>query len=157
MRWLFTQGDRGDFFYVIESGVFHVMVNGAHVHTYEVDEEQRVYPTFGELALMYAKPRAASVVANTRGKLWKLGRSGFRQARKPPTLLTPTSPNLPCLDLPGPAALPHPADHPLRPTLRYRTVQVQTLASTAVTDPTKLLRKVEIFSALRYSTHLALS
>uniref|UniRef100_A0A7S3ASZ5 cGMP-dependent protein kinase n=1 Tax=Haptolina ericina TaxID=156174 RepID=A0A7S3ASZ5_9EUKA len=107
-----TQGDRGDFFYVIESGVFHVMVNGAHVHTYEVDEEQRVYPTFGELALMYAKPRAASVVANTRGKLWKLGRSGFRQ--------------------------------------------VQTLASTAVTDPTKLLRKVEIFSALRYDQLLGL-
>ena len=31
-----TQGDRGDYFYVCESGSYNVMVNGAHVHTYQV-------------------------------------------------------------------------------------------------------------------------
>ncbi|KAL1529506.1 hypothetical protein AB1Y20_000452 [Prymnesium parvum] len=100
------QGDRGDYFYVAESGAYNVIVNQAHVHTYEVDEERRVFPTFGELALMYAKPRAAGVVANTDGKLWRLGRAGFRQ--------------------------------------------VQAMANSSRPDPTKILRKVEIFDTLRY-------
>ena len=42
------------------------------------DEDTKRYVCFGELALMYAKPRAASVVANTEGKLWSLSRVGFR-------------------------------------------------------------------------------
>jgi CRP-like cAMP-binding protein len=33
---------------------------------------------FGELSLMYGKPRAASVVAKTQGKLWCIGRAAFR-------------------------------------------------------------------------------
>lgn len=33
---------------------------------------------FGELSLMYGKPRAASVVAKTQGKLWSIGRAAFR-------------------------------------------------------------------------------
>lgn len=33
---------------------------------------------FGELSLMYGKPRAASVIAKTHGKLWSIGRAAFR-------------------------------------------------------------------------------
>lgn len=33
---------------------------------------------FGELSLMYGKPRAASIVAKTKGKLWSIGRTAFR-------------------------------------------------------------------------------
>lgn len=33
---------------------------------------------FGELSLMYGKPRAASVIAKTQGKLWSIGRAAFR-------------------------------------------------------------------------------
>ena len=33
---------------------------------------------FGELSLMYGKPRAASVIAKTQGTLWCIGRAAFR-------------------------------------------------------------------------------
>lgn len=77
---IIQQGDKGDYFYVCESGAYDVLVNGRHVHTYTVDEEGG-HPCFGELALMYAKPRAASVVAKSAGRLWKLGRAGFRSVQ----------------------------------------------------------------------------
>ena len=56
------------------------------VHTYvgfpcpEKPSEGR-HPCFGELALMYAKPRAASVAARTDGVLWGLGRANFRKVQ----------------------------------------------------------------------------
>jgi hypothetical protein len=47
-----------------------------------VDQVVSVYTVegsaFGELSLMYGKPRAASVVAKTAGRLWVLGRAAFR-------------------------------------------------------------------------------
>lgn len=57
------QGDRGDHFYVIESGVFEVFVSGVLVHTYST--EGGAHASFGELSLMYGKPRAATVTAKT--------------------------------------------------------------------------------------------
>jgi hypothetical protein len=36
--------------------------------------------SFGELALLYSKPRAATVVARTSGVLWSLSRDAFRAA-----------------------------------------------------------------------------
>jgi len=63
------QGDKGDLFYVVERGEFDVFVadgTGAprqRVHTYAPAPENDRYPCFGELALMYAAPRQASVVA----------------------------------------------------------------------------------------------
>ena len=74
------QGTKGDFFYVCESGRYDVIVDGVKVHTYEVDQAARSFPTFGELALMYSKPRAASVVATEAGRLFQLGRSSFKMA-----------------------------------------------------------------------------
>lgn len=74
------QGTKGDFFYVCESGRYDVIVDGVKVHTYEVDQAARSFPTFGELALMYSKPRAASIVATEAGRLFQLGRSSFKMA-----------------------------------------------------------------------------
>lgn len=97
------QGDDGDNFYVIESGVFDVFINrpsdnnadqSTNNHTSgnngETSEEfhqefgQRVLHfeekgSFGELALMYNMPRAASVVAITAGTLWAMDRQSFRR------------------------------------------------------------------------------
>lgn len=74
------QGDKGDHFYVIESGEFDVFV--AHgtsapelVHTYTTIGG--THASFGELSLMYGKPRAATVKAKTKGTLWRLNRRAF--------------------------------------------------------------------------------
>jgi len=78
---IIKQGDKGDFFYVCESGAYGVYVNGEKVHTYVVEPSNEKYPCFGELALMYAKPRAATVIADNDGMLWKLSRGGFRRVQ----------------------------------------------------------------------------
>jgi hypothetical protein len=56
-----TQGDPGDFFFVVESGAFRVEVDGQAVDS--------VGPSgcFGELALLYNAPRAATVVCTATG------------------------------------------------------------------------------------------
>jgi CRP-like cAMP-binding protein len=81
------QGDPGDHFYVIESGQYDVYLYqpGAeqpeHVHTYESSDDPSKRPvSFGELALLHCKPRAASVLARSGGALWTLQRSTLRQA-----------------------------------------------------------------------------
>ncbi|XP_062584787.1 cAMP-dependent protein kinase type II regulatory subunit-like isoform X1 [Saccostrea cucullata] len=67
------QGDDGDNFYVIESGLFDIIVNGKTVGKYENKG------SFGELALMYNQPRAATIVATTEGRLWAMDRETFRR------------------------------------------------------------------------------
>lgn len=72
------QGSRGDHFYIVESGTFDVLVQSAdggephRVHTYH-DRD-----SFGELALLYGRPRAATVVAKAHGVLWALHRKAFK-------------------------------------------------------------------------------
>ncbi|KAK4113923.1 camp-dependent protein kinase regulatory subunit [Canariomyces notabilis] len=81
-----TQGDAGDFFYIVEKGSFDVYVNtsgslqpgpdgmGQKVGTIEAGG------SFGELALMYNAPRAATVVsAEPQCTLWALDRLTFRR------------------------------------------------------------------------------
>ena len=72
---IITQGERGDELFVGESGVYecHKLIDGK-------DVKLRVYETgqlFGELALMYNAPRAASIVCKEPGKLYKLDRMTF--------------------------------------------------------------------------------
>jgi len=75
------EGDMGDYFYVQESGVFDVFITikdsdgPTKVRSYTVSEGSN--PCFGELALMYAKPRAATVVCVESGVLWGLDRVAF--------------------------------------------------------------------------------
>ncbi len=84
--WVIKQGDKGDKFYVIDTGSFEVRVLGVGkaadpsggdvVHVYHSGPEQ--HPGFGELSLMYDKPRAASVIAITEGRVWALDRTTFK-------------------------------------------------------------------------------
>ncbi|KAK1899180.1 cAMP-dependent protein kinase type II-alpha regulatory subunit, partial [Dissostichus eleginoides] len=82
------QGDDGDNFYVIEScpnslslslslslsrGLFDIVVMGTTVGQYNNKG------SFGELALMYNTPRAATIVATNEGALWGLDRATFRR------------------------------------------------------------------------------
>lgn len=68
-----TEGDTGDFLYVVESGQFSITVKGA-----VVGAAQRG-ACFGELALIYNCPRTATVSCATGGKLWALNRVTFRR------------------------------------------------------------------------------
>lgn len=69
-----TQGDEGDFFYVVDSGELDVYVSTKPDPVFHYGPGQ----TFGELALMYNSPRAATVKACTDCVLWALDRDTFR-------------------------------------------------------------------------------
>lgn len=78
---IIVQEDNGDYFYVIESGTYEVWksddrknpsVNSRKVFQYNNKG------AFGELALMYNAPRAATVRAITNGVLWAVDRHTFR-------------------------------------------------------------------------------
>ncbi|XP_068147545.1 cAMP-dependent protein kinase type II regulatory subunit isoform X1 [Drosophila tropicalis] len=71
--YIIRQGDDGDNFYVIESGVYKVYINDKHVNTYNHTG------LFGELALLYNMPRAATVQAESNGLLWAMDRQTFRR------------------------------------------------------------------------------
>lgn len=73
-----TQGDLGEFFYVVAEGHFEIFVTRdgrtAKVATRGPGD------SFGELALMYNAPRAATVRAVSNASLWVVDRSTFRRA-----------------------------------------------------------------------------
>jgi len=89
-----VQGAVGDFFYVVESGSFEVWVKPPQQHSYDPNTKQSTVVasspaklvakiesggSFGELALMYNAPRAATVVAVAPSStLWALDRVTFR-------------------------------------------------------------------------------
>lgn len=81
-----SQGDAGDFFYVVEKGSFDVHVNptgsiqpGPSGLGEKVGNIQ-AGGSFGELALMYNAPRAATVISVEAGcTLWALDRITFRR------------------------------------------------------------------------------
>ena len=87
--WVIKQGTVGDRFYIVDTGRFEVRIvpdgeeddgsGGNVVHYYEGSAEKHAHPSFGELALMYSAPRAASIIAVTDGQLWALHRYAFRQ------------------------------------------------------------------------------
>jgi len=70
-----TQGDAGDAFFIVRKGEYVVLLKEkgeVPVHKYKQGG------TFGELALLYNQPRAASVKCVTAGVLFKLDRATFR-------------------------------------------------------------------------------
>ncbi|XP_026126607.1 protein kinase, cAMP-dependent, regulatory, type II, alpha A [Carassius auratus] len=71
------QGDDGDNFYVIERGVYDIVVqkDGVGCCVGQYDNKG----SFGELALMYNTPRAATIIAKEEGALWGLDRATFRR------------------------------------------------------------------------------
>jgi len=74
------QGDQGDWFYVVDEGEYSVFLNqgGKDVEILKYTTLGGNNPCFGELALMYSKPRAATVKADRDGVLWAMDRKSFR-------------------------------------------------------------------------------
>ncbi|KAL1110168.1 hypothetical protein AAG570_008245 [Ranatra chinensis] len=74
---IIKQGDDGDYFYVIQSGVYEAFI-------FDGKEEKKIHTydnvgSFGELALLYNMPRAATITAVTDGSLWAMDRQTFRR------------------------------------------------------------------------------
>jgi CRP-like cAMP-binding protein len=69
---LIKQGGDGDYFYVIASGAFKIIVNGKEVALFEAGR------SFGELALVYNTPRQATVTADCASVVFALDRDTFR-------------------------------------------------------------------------------
>ncbi|KAL8612013.1 hypothetical protein ACOMHN_045368 [Nucella lapillus] len=74
---IIDQGDDGDNFYVIDGGTYDIYV--------EIEGQPKLVGNyentgfFGELALMYNMPRAATIIASSPGSLWALDRTTFRR------------------------------------------------------------------------------
>ena len=69
---IIQQGDIGDYFYVVAEGNVTFAVDGNHVGGCSKGA------TFGELALLYDCPRAATCIANTDCRLWSVDQKTFR-------------------------------------------------------------------------------
>jgi CRP-like cAMP-binding protein len=69
---IITQGEEGDYFYIIEQGTFTVLVNDTPVATLGHGK------SFGELALLYNTPRQATIRSQGPGQLFSLDRDTFR-------------------------------------------------------------------------------
>jgi len=69
---IIKQGDIGDYFYVVQEGKVDFQVDGNSVGNCGRGA------SFGELALLYDSPRAATCVADTDCKLWKVDQHTFR-------------------------------------------------------------------------------
>lgn len=80
-----SQGDQGDYFYVVESGSFDIFVSSTGKIENGPDGMGKQVSTtgpgasFGELALMYNAPRAATVISTGPSILWQLDRVTFRR------------------------------------------------------------------------------
>lgn len=70
------QGERGDLFYVVQTGSFDIEVDGEKVTS------RGPGTCFGELALMYNAPRAATVRASAESTTWVIHRSTYRRVVK---------------------------------------------------------------------------
>lgn len=69
---IIQQGDEGDYFYVVKAGEVSFEVNK------KVVGSAKAGASFGELALLYTCPRAATVKATAGTKLWRLEQTVFR-------------------------------------------------------------------------------
>ena len=69
---IISQGDDGDYFYVLEEGEVCFLLGDKEVSTGTRGK------TFGELALIYNCPRTASCIATRQCKLWKIDQKTFR-------------------------------------------------------------------------------
>lgn len=79
---LIVQGDVGDFFYVLRKGTVRFEVND------KVMGHAGEGKSFGELALLYTCPRAASVIAESKGTLYRVDQKTFRYIMQSQTLQT---------------------------------------------------------------------
>jgi len=71
------QGAVGDFFYIVESGTLDCFISKDRGEPHKVTEYS-AGGSFGELALMYNAPRAATIKSTSDCVLWALDRVTFR-------------------------------------------------------------------------------
>lgn len=74
-----TQGEFGDAFYVVKSGHFEIFVKSEGSEESVKVNEATTGGTFGDLALMYNAPRAATVTATVDSEVWAVDRFTFRR------------------------------------------------------------------------------
>ena len=81
-----TQGEKGDEFYVVESGELSITVCMSPDDVGNMDSSVNMVKVgnyqdgsaFGELALIYGSPRAATIAATEDCKLWRIKRGWYR-------------------------------------------------------------------------------
>ena len=71
---IIKEGDPGDLFYVLEEGSVTISIKG------ETVGELSSSASFGDLAIMYNSPRAATITGSSDCTLWCLDRFFFRKA-----------------------------------------------------------------------------
>ena len=72
---MIKQGENGDHFYIVNKGSYQAFLSQAGdkpVATYGEGD------SFGELALLYTAPRAATVICKEAGSVWAIERKIFR-------------------------------------------------------------------------------
>jgi len=72
-----VQGDIGDYFYIVKSGRFDIVVKKGQDPPKKVFEAGEGF-AFGELALLYNAPRSATITASEPSEVWCLDRVAFR-------------------------------------------------------------------------------
>ena len=81
-EYVIKQGERGDFWYVVERGSLEVFKKQPEDTSEGHGEKVNAYAegsSFGELALMYNQRRAASVVATSDCVLWAVDQVVFKE------------------------------------------------------------------------------
>ena len=80
------EGDPGAELYIVEAGKLTVtkMIDGVNkaVFAYDTSADANATHVFGELALLYNAPRAATITADTDSLLWALDRQTFNHIVK---------------------------------------------------------------------------
>lgn len=74
---IISQGDDGDNFYIIDSGAVDVFIDSSDTGERNLVKNCEAGDAFGELAIMYNAPRAASCIAKGDVRLWALDRVSF--------------------------------------------------------------------------------
>jgi cAMP-dependent protein kinase regulator len=75
---IIKQGDDGDNFYIVESGVVEIFIASEKADCPELVATCSEGDAFGELAIMYNEPRKATCVASGDVKLWALDRVSYK-------------------------------------------------------------------------------
>ena len=71
-------GDEGDKFYLVDTGEYDVIIRDSSQEPQVVHTYRHAGESFGELSLMYGKPRAATIKCVREGVVWTLERLAFR-------------------------------------------------------------------------------